>query len=79
MTQSVFVNISYVNIIPELYRSTKSYISGKDSNSETFKISSDIQMEGNDRPSLFKLFWDYSLNIYKHRYEEMGNEHLTIS
>lgn len=66
--------IECIDLIVELYRFTKFYMTGEDSNMKIFQISSGVQKGGNKSPSIFNLFLDYALLIYKHIYKKMGTD-----
>lgn len=63
-----------LNLMEELYRFTRFYKYGEDTDTGT---SAWVQQGGNERPSLFHLFLDYTQCIYRHIYEEMGRDHLS--
>lgn len=53
-------------------------MSSEGPNKETFQTSSGVKQRGNESPSLFNLFLNSALHIYKHRCAEMGTDHVTI-
>ena len=65
-----------IDLIEQLYKSTKSYMANGDPASETFSTSSGVRQGGNESPNLFNLYLDYALRVYKKRCDEAGLEHL---
>lgn len=61
-----------------MYQSTKSYMSVEGQSTKTFQTSLRIQQIGNEIPGLFKLYIDFALQIYLHRWKVMGTDHLSI-
>ena len=68
-----------IDILENLYGSTKSFMSGEDQNKDAFETSSGVRQGGNESPNLFNLYMDYALRVYKARCDAAGLDHLDIS
>jgi hypothetical protein len=67
-----------IDIIDQLYKSTKSFISGDDPADENFSTSSGVRQGGNESPNLFNFYIDYALRVYRHKCDQANIAHLDI-
>ena len=70
--------VDCIEILNELYNSTKSFMSDDDPITDLFPTSSGVRQGGNESPNLFNLYIDYALRVFRNRCDSENLTHLSI-
>ena len=68
-----------IDIIEQLYQSTKSYIQNDDPEKDNFQTTSGVRQGGMEGPPLYNLYADYAIRVYEDRKNNAGITGLNIS
>ena len=67
-----------INILQELYKSTKSYLQHDNPDDDSFDTTAGVRQGGTEGPPLFNFFFDYVLRVYEDHKSDSGITGLSI-